>query len=130
MPPAKFILCDCTLGDYKASQLNGLKVHKKSVHEGIRYPCQICNYKAPTQGGLTRHIKLQNKVPDMIYLCVTCNKEFRNATKFIQKGTHNKHVKSVHLQHKGQQSYSCSNCNYKYVQGVPKKTVNKEIGLA
>ena len=35
----------------------GLYYHRKNKHEGVRYSCESCDYKATTQGNLKRHIK-------------------------------------------------------------------------
>ena len=37
---------------YKA----GLYTHKKSIHEGLKYPCDHCNYIATRKDSLKRHI--------------------------------------------------------------------------
>ena len=34
-----------------------LKRHNKAVHDGLRFPCHMCDYKATTQQSLKRHIK-------------------------------------------------------------------------
>ena len=31
--------------------------HKRSIHEGRKYPCNHCDYQAPQSGTLTRHIR-------------------------------------------------------------------------
>ena len=43
----------CDFCDYKATQKNALKTHKMSVHEGIRYQCD--HYKATHKSALKRH---------------------------------------------------------------------------
>jgi hypothetical protein len=40
---------------------NGLKHHIASTHEGVRYPCDQCEYKAKANSHLTRHKKLVHK---------------------------------------------------------------------
>ena len=32
-----------------------LSIHKRAVHEGVKYPCGQCNYQATTQGSLDEH---------------------------------------------------------------------------
>ena len=32
-----------------------LKIHVESIHEGVRYPCDKCPYKATTISSLKRH---------------------------------------------------------------------------
>ena len=40
----------CDQCDYAASMAKDLKRHKESKHEGIRYPCDQCDYAAKTVG--------------------------------------------------------------------------------
>ena len=32
-----------------------LKEHRESIHEGVRYPCDQCDYKATTKGNIKKH---------------------------------------------------------------------------
>ena len=45
-----------------ATTVWGLKQHKESKHEGIRYPCNECDYAGPTRAHLKRHKKKQHEV--------------------------------------------------------------------
>ena len=40
-------------------QLGGpnLRTHVKSIHEGVKYPCDQCVYKATSKGDLRTHVK-------------------------------------------------------------------------
>ena len=42
----------CNLCDYKASRQGHLKTHKSSVHMGVKYSCNQCDYRASQQGHL------------------------------------------------------------------------------
>ena len=46
----------CNHCDYQATQQTHLQKHIQSVHEGIRYPCNQCDYQATQQCHLQRHI--------------------------------------------------------------------------
>ena len=46
----------CDQCDYKATQKRILLTHIKSIHEGIKFPCDRCDYKATTKGNLLTHI--------------------------------------------------------------------------
>ena len=39
------------------TDLGSLKRHKESIHEGVRYSCDKCDYKATILNNLKRHIK-------------------------------------------------------------------------
>ena len=41
--------------------------HKKSIHEGVKYPCDQCDYKATEKGQLLKHMKCVDKSQ-----CVDC----------------------------------------------------------
>ena len=41
--------------DYKVNCAGHLKEHVESIHEGVRYSCDQCDYRATTKGNLKRH---------------------------------------------------------------------------
>ena len=46
----------CNLCDYKANDRSNLRQHVKSKHEGVKYPCNQCYYQATMKNDLKRHI--------------------------------------------------------------------------
>ena len=46
----------CKLCNYKATLKSSLQKHINSIHEGVKYPCDQCSYKATTKSNLQRHI--------------------------------------------------------------------------
>ena len=36
--------------------------HTRNIHEGLKYPCNYCDYQAPQSGTLTRHIKAKHSI--------------------------------------------------------------------
>ena len=48
---------DCKLCDYKANRKSNLSQHVKSIHEGIKYDCKLCDYKAKQRNSLTKHVE-------------------------------------------------------------------------
>ena len=66
-----------------------LHIHKKSVHEGIKYACDKCTYQATQQSSLTRHFQsIHDK--SVRYTCDQC--EFQTA----RQSSLIRHVQSVH----------------------------------
>ena len=53
----KGIKYQCDECDYQATQEGNLKVHKQSKHLELKYPCSLCDYQATAKRSLTRHIK-------------------------------------------------------------------------
>ena len=47
----------CDKCDYKASTAQKLKIHADAIHDGVRYPCNFCQYKATQKWSLNRHIR-------------------------------------------------------------------------
>ena len=43
---------DCNQCDYKATQQTNLSQHQKEIHEGVKYNCTQCDYKATHQTNL------------------------------------------------------------------------------
>ena len=94
----------CDQCDYQATEKNGLQKHNKSKHEGINYICDKCNYQATKLGDLRRHI--QSKHEGIKYPCNQC---YYQAT---QQGTLQRHIQS---KHKGIK-YPCDQCDYQATQ--------------
>ena len=93
--------CDQCQKTYSSSQ--ALVFHKRSVHEGVKYPCDQCDYQG-TKGTLTVHIKSKHK--GITYACKQCDYE---------AGTKNR--LSVHIQtkHEGTK-YTCDQCYHQYTR--------------
>ena len=86
--------------EYEASRKSTLKKHIESVHEKVKYPCNLCEYKATTTGSLKSHIEsVHEKVKYPCHLC-----EYK-ATKHSDV---KKHIESVHekVKHPCNKSYT------------------------
>ena len=46
--------------NYEATTKQHLGIHIQSIHEGIRYPCNMCVFKATTKGTLFIHKKIKH----------------------------------------------------------------------
>ena len=44
-----------------ATQKEDLLSHIKSIHEGVKFPCEQCDYKATQKGHLMKHMKSVHK---------------------------------------------------------------------
>ena len=75
--------------------------HRRSKHEGVKYPCDQCTYQATTRGSLKKH--LQSVHEGIKYACPHCDYQ---AT---EKSSLKKHIQS---QHEDTQ-YACSQCDYR-----------------
>ena len=53
----KGVKFSCDQCDYKATQKGNLLSHIKAIHEGIKISCDQCDYKATQKGNLLSHIK-------------------------------------------------------------------------
>ena len=47
----------CNLCQYEATRKDELKRHIKSIHEGVTYPCHLCGYRATLNRNLRKHIQ-------------------------------------------------------------------------
>ena len=90
----------CDQCNYAANQLAHLKKHKENIHEGIRYPCTQCTYLATTQAYLKQHI--ESKHEGIVYPCDQC--EFA-CTKRSNLKRHKEN------KHEGIR-YPCNECDY------------------
>ena len=98
-PTCRFHCAQC---DKTFSGKTGLRVHKKSVHEGIKYPCNQCNYQATHQCSLTSHI--QSFHEGVKHVCNLCDHHFSSKCNLTQ------HIKSIHEGVK----HCCNKCDKKY----------------
>ena len=93
-----------------STQQSSLKTHIESVHVGMKYPCNQCNYKATTQSSLKTHIL---SVHDCVkYPCHQCE------YKATQQSHLKRHIDSVHEGVK----YPCNQSDYKATQQSNLKT--------
>ena len=53
-----------------------LKSHMQSMHEGVNYPCDLCDYKAKQSPGLKRHMALVHNIGKEL-LCEQCDFQTR-----------------------------------------------------
>ena len=74
-----------------------LKRHKESIHEGIRYSCDLCGSAFTKPSALTRHRKLKHE--GIIYQCDQC--EYKGASLY-------RHIRTTH---KGVR-YPCDQCEH------------------
>ena len=78
--------------------------HYRSVHEGIKYPCNLCDYQATTQGSLQTHIKSVHE--GIKYACNQCDYQAKRQDNL------QRHIQSVHEGIK----YPCNQCDYQATQ--------------
>ena len=50
------LMCNEDGCDFETSTAGRLNAHTKAVHEGILYDCEICDFKSPRKGDVTRHM--------------------------------------------------------------------------
>merc|ERR1719342_1408827 len=90
----------CQLCDFRATHSNSLRRHIMSKHEGIKYPCQQCDYKATQTCHLQTHIKsIHNGIK---YSCQRCDYQSTNLNNLQN------HIKNIH---EGI-TYPCQQCDY------------------
>ena len=67
---------------------SSLKTHRMSLHESVKYPCNLCKYKATLKSSLKIHeISVHESAK---YQCTQCD------YKFTHKNNIKQHVMSVH----------------------------------
>ena len=60
----------CDQCEYSATQISNLKIHKKTKHGGIRYPCDQCDLVCASKQTLKRH--KESKHEGIRYPCDQC----------------------------------------------------------
>ena len=61
--------------DYQATHISHLNRHNQSIHDGIKYTCDLCDYQATTKSSLITHKKS--------IINLTNHQRFRHAGKSI-----------------------------------------------
>jgi len=93
--------------------VQGLKSHKKAMHQGIKYSCDRCEYQANMQVNLKSHI--ENKHLGIRYSCDQCE----------YKATKPSHLRlHTESKHEGVK-YTCNYCDFK--SGWPQKLTNRQL---
>ena len=90
--------CNSCDKEYKSAA--SLKLHCKSIHEGITYQCKICQHKANRKSNLTTHVKIVHFREK--FQCKICDYEAPLKQKLSQ------HVKNVHQM---RENVLCNECN-------------------
>ena len=70
MKVSGFLVID-VICDYEATERGSLFKHKKSKHDGVKFPCHQCDYKATQKGNLLTHIKSINE--GLMFPCDQCD---------------------------------------------------------
>ena len=91
----------CDQCDYQSAKPSNLNRHIQSRHEGVRYPCNQCYYKTADKGNLNKHIQARHDGGK--YACEECD------YKAAQKRDFKAHIES---KHEGV-LYFCDQCDYK-----------------
>ena len=84
--------------DYKEILKEELLEPKISIHEGVRFPCEQCDYKATRRGHLLRHKQLIHEGVIVMVPCDQCDykaKEKRSLTKHIKSRHHLMEPKTI-----------------------------------
>ena len=105
----------CDQCDYKAARFSSVKQHKEYVHEGVKYHCDQCLYEGSNTRQLKKHI---DGVHDGVkYKCDQCDHESNRRTSLYR------HKKTVH---EGVR-YQCDLCSLKFNQKPHLKTHKKAL---
>ena len=86
---------------HKILSKGALHNHKKIVHEGVKYDCDQCNYKATQKSDLRKHI--QSKHIGMKYACGQCD---------YRATTQSNLTAHIHSKHEGVK-YACGQCDFR-----------------
>ena len=75
--------------------------HQDSMHSGVLYDCNMCNYQAKQRNSVKYHKKQKHNID---HECDFCKKEFE------LKADLDKHLD---VDHQGENKFSCSECEFK-----------------
>ena len=92
----------CNICDYSSRKQEMVNWHKRSIHEGLRIPCDQCDKQFNFPGGLYMHKKHAHQQHQVDFVCTECDFTTNNKTSL-----------SYHLEKHGTNEHSCSQCTYK-----------------
>ena len=81
----------CDQCEYVATEVHNLKLHIDSKHEGVRYPCDHCDYAATQACVLKKHI--ENKHEGVRFPCLRCVYHLLQQQQVIWRNTLNLNMK-------------------------------------
>ena len=100
----------CNLCEFTAKHSSGLRYHKSTMHEGVRYPCDQCAFKSTSKNGLITHAEIRHG--GILFPCSTCDYK-ATSRKFLRR-------------HLSKRHHSSKNIKMFVAAKVSKKIVNKE----
>jgi len=65
------IPCEFADCKYVAAKKRYLREHRQAIHEGIKYPCDLCDHKGSTKSNLKKHVQIRHT--EEKYPCHQCN---------------------------------------------------------
>ena len=92
-----------------------LKIHVKTIHQGIKQSCQVCTKEFCNKEDLKTHMKRVHEGDQNYNKCPTCRKPFS------RPGNLHTHIKSVHEKRKDQK------CDYCIFYSSRKDALKKHI---
>ena len=115
LPQTSMYQCPFALCEFETKWTSYLKTHIKNIHEGKKFKCNQCEYRANKKGNLLKHISevhgvdryiLRNNTENEPLQCrYPCSKCDYKAT---QKANLQRHIDSVHEGIR----YNCEFCSY------------------
>jgi C2H2-type zinc-finger domain/Zinc finger, C2H2 type len=96
----------CDMCEYRATTPKNLRTHKMAKHDKIRYPCKQCDYRATVLCDLKKHMLTKHE--GLRYPCNLCD--------YLGTTNHNlkKHKQSKHLGIR----YPCDSCDHRATDPV------------
>ena len=78
----------CDQCDYKTVNKQHLKVHNKSIHQGVTYPCSLCGYLGTIKQSLKKHERSQHGLwkPNLDYVMKLLQTVHGTELKIIERG--------------------------------------------
>ena len=67
----RFECQNCGSRLYNTSKLNLLKKHMSDKHEGIKFPCMLCDYKTARKGNMKIHMQALHE--NVVHNCQLCD---------------------------------------------------------
>ena len=84
-----------------------VRIHNKSAHEGVTYPCEICKKVFKSIAGRKSHVEINHEGKNPSHKCSFCEKCF-----FTNREL-KKHVDTVHEK---KRPYACDLCGMRFGQ--------------
>ena len=112
--PVVTLKCDVEACEYTCSRSDKLRFHKRIVHEGLRYKCDLCDYSGTRPDKLKMHKKRkhENPQPRKVRTVKYVNGQNKNCDKCDYVADKARNLRAHMIRNHSDSVFHCDQCDY------------------